>query len=92
MPEGVRTRADVEEFLRERGEEDVLLADGFDSAFLGTATRCGQPPIAVYDYWRCVDVLVERDQMTRDGAVEFMDFNVTGAWVGEGTPAFVETE
>lgn len=88
----MKTRSDIEEFLCERGEEEVLLADGFDVAFLGTATRCGKPPIAIYDYWKCVAVLVGRDHMTRDEATEFMDFNVTGAWVGEGTPAFVETE
>jgi hypothetical protein len=91
MPE-VKTREELVAWLNERGEDEVLLADGFDAAFMGTATRCGQPPIAVYDYWRCVEVLMTRDQMTRDGAVEFMDFNVTGAWVGDGTPAFVETE
>ena len=30
-------------------EEELLLADGFDAALIGTGERCGQPTLAVYD-------------------------------------------
>jgi hypothetical protein len=30
-----------------------------------------------------------RDGMTADEAIEYMDFNVTGAYVGEHTPEFI---
>jgi len=33
--------------------------------------------------------MVARDGMTEEEAIEYFEFNVTGAWVGEGTPAFV---
>ena len=29
--------------------EELLLADGFEAALIGTGERCGQPTIAVYD-------------------------------------------
>jgi len=74
--------------LREIDHDDVLLADGFDAAFIGIVTRCGQPPIAIYDHARCVEVLVA-DGLTYEEAVEYMDFNVTGAWVGPSTPGFL---
>jgi hypothetical protein len=32
---------------------------------------------------------MERDDMTREEAIEFMDFNVVGAWHGESTPIFL---
>ena len=32
---------------------------------------------------------MERDGMTHEEAIEWMDFNVTGAWLGETTPIFV---
>ena len=32
---------------------------------------------------------MERDGMTREEAIEWMEFNVVGAWVGETTPIFV---
>ena len=47
--------------------------------------------MAVYDYEKCIQVLVERDGMTREDAEEFFDFNVVGAYVGENTPIFLYT-
>lgn len=70
-------------------EEDILKADGFDSAVIGIAYRCAQQPILAYDYDKCVEILVERDGMSREGAIEYMEFNVVGAYMGEGTPCFV---
>ena len=70
-------------------EDDVLLADGLDDAFLGVAHRGGGPPVAVYDYAACVAVL-QRDQgWDEEGAEEWMAFNVAGAYVGPQTPFFL---
>ncbi len=69
-------------------EEDLLLADGFDAAFIGTGERCGQPNIAVYDRDMCIDILA--NDMPYAEAVEYFEFNVAGAWVGEQTPIFVD--
>ena len=68
--------------------EGMLLADGFESALIGFGTRFTHP-VAVYDYDRCVRVLVERDAMTEEEAVDYLEFNTTGAYVGESTPVFV---
>jgi len=72
--------------------EELLLADGFDAALIGTGERCGQPTIAVYDREKCIEVLEKRDGMTQEEANEFFEFNVMGAWVGEQTPIFVDFE
>ena len=71
---------------------DLLQADGFDDAIIGYAevwTDKGQAIVMAYDRDKCIDVLVERDGMDRDGAVEYFEFNVVGAYVGEMTPCFV---
>lgn len=67
----------------------MLLANGFEKALLGIGERAGQPTIAVYDFEVCVAILCERDGMHYDDAVEFMYYNVVGAWMGENTPLFV---
>ena len=69
--------------------EGALSADGFDDAIIGTMERFGMDPILAYDWDKCIDILVERDGMDREEAIEYMDFNVTGAWAGEGTPCFI---
>lgn len=67
----------------------TLKADGFEGAVLGCAWRCGQPPVIVYDYDKCVEILMERDGMDHEEAEEWMSYNVEGAWVGLGTPIFL---
>ena len=66
----------------------ALYADGFEKALIGVGYQFNTE-LAVYDWEKCVEILIERDQMTYEDAVEFMDFNVTGAWVGKSTPVFV---
>ena len=68
-------------------DDDTLLADGFEKALIGFGYRHNQQ-IAIYDYHRCVEVLVERDGMSEDDAIEYMDYNVVGSYVGEYTPIF----
>jgi hypothetical protein len=82
------TRSSIQEYLESRGET-VLLCDGFDEAFIGLSQRINEPLLAVYSYDKMVDVLTERDGMDYEDAVEYLDFNVLGAWVGEQTPIVV---
>jgi hypothetical protein len=68
---------------------NALFADGLDEALVGIARRCGQPTLAVYDYEVGVKVFMQRDGMTYEDAIEWMEFNVVGAWMGEGTPIWL---
>lgn len=73
-------------------EETMLQADGFDEAILGTAKRCGQTDIIAYDVAKIIDILMTRDGMDYDEAIEYFEFNILGGWHGEGTPCFVFTD
>jgi|TARA_E500000178_G_C16333815_1_gene450140 hypothetical protein len=68
----------------------LIIANGFDKAFIGTAHRVGCLRIAVYDLAKCIKVLVDRDGMTETEAEEFMFFNVVDAYVGPSSPVFIE--
>lgn len=70
-------------------DEEVLLADGFEEAFVGIARHFGIP-FAVYNRKKCVVSLVMQG-MSYVEAEEHFQFNVESAWVGENTPAFLET-
>ena len=69
--------------------EDAITADGFEKALLGFGHQFNTP-VAVYSKDRCLHVLMERDVMSREDALEYFDFNVAGAWVGEGMPVFLD--
>jgi hypothetical protein len=67
----------------------ALYANGFKEALIGVGYQFNTQ-LAVYDWDKCVDILRERDHMEYDDAVEWMNFNVTGAWAGKNTPVFVK--
>ena len=83
----------IEELLENclHDDENVLLADGFEDAFVGIGRQFVGKPIAVYDRVKCIEILVERDGMSFEEAEEYFSFNVEGAYVGEQTPMFVES-
>ena len=70
----------------------ALLADGFEDAIIGVGERCGQPSLVVYDRDKCIQVLMERDEMDEVEANEFFEFNVVGSWMGENTPIFLTSK
>lgn len=75
----------LREELAEHNEE-ILFADGFDDALIGVVEQFGRPPVALYNYGRCIQILME--DMTEEEAVEYFDYNVIGAYMGDNTPAF----
>ena len=80
------TPAEMRAHLAEQ-DPDLLFADGFDLALLGSVQRFNQT-VALYDRQKCIQVLMGRDGMTEEEAEEFFEFNVVGAFVGDYTPAF----
>ena len=67
---------------------DILKIDGFDEAIIGVQE--GIQPRLVYDLWKIVDVLTE--EMSEEDALDYIAYNITGAYVGESTPVIVDTE
>ena len=78
----------MKEILERLAEEnpDVVTWDGFDAAVVGIGCRCSKDTLVVYDYDKMVRILMKHDKMDHEEAVEFLDFNVVGAWVGKHTP------
>jgi len=77
----------IHDHLAEMNPE-ACLADGFESALIGTVSRCGTSDLALYDIDLCIRKLIEVDGMEPDAALDFFGFNTLGAYVGEGTPFF----
>ena len=75
--------------LLEEINPEALLADGFEDAYIGWCEVFNRPPLAAYDRDKCIAILMERDEMDRDDAEEYFNFNVSGSWVGENTPVYI---
>lgn len=73
----------------EKNDKPILL-DGFEKAFMGVLRRYGQTvAVPLYDYNKCLDILMKRDGMEEDEAVEWLEVNTLGGWLGEGTPGMI---
>jgi hypothetical protein len=68
---------------------EALLLDGFDEAIIGMAERINLGPVVAYDVEKILEIMIERDEMTYEEAMEFFDFNIQGAWMGDFTPIYI---
>jgi len=66
-----------------------LQADGFDDAIIGVDNKVEK---LVYSRAKCIEVLVTRDNMSHIDAIEYFEFNVAGAYMGEKTPIWVDDD
>ena len=87
-------RADRKKYIEELKQAivslnpDAMLIDGHDESLAGYDTK-GR---AIYRIEDIVGTLMERDGMTEVEAVEFFDFNIECAYVGEFTPIYMWEE
>ena len=65
--------------------EAPLLALGFDDAILGYEMNSMR---AVYSKDKMVEILMK--DMSEEDAVEFLTYNVWGAYVGKQTPIYID--
>lgn len=63
-----------------------LIADGFDDAIIGIDMASER---VVYDKNKMIEVLII-EGMTYEDAIDHLEFNVWGAYVGENTPIYMD--
>ncbi|GCD12897.1 hypothetical protein [Clostridium tagluense] len=80
----------VREYLAEI-DPALILYDGFDSAIIGVGERCGMEQVVIYDKDKMIIIMIERDGMTEEEAIEYYDFNINSAYIGKRTPIVIES-
>jgi hypothetical protein len=72
--------------------EEVLFAEGFESALIGIGQRFSHQ-VAIYDREACIKSLMslqDPGNISIAEAEEYFEVNVVGAYVGDNTPVFVD--
>lgn len=67
----------------------MMTADGFDEAIIGSITSYGRSETVLYSTKKIIEIMMERDGMTAEDAMEFFNFNILGSYNGDGVPAFL---
>jgi hypothetical protein len=68
-------------------EEEILKADGFDEAVIGVEESSMR---LIYSVGKCIEILMIRDEMSLEDALDYFRYNVSGSYVGEKTPIWSE--
>jgi hypothetical protein len=82
-----------QEISEDYGDPELLFLseEEYDEAIIGVAHRIGQEDVIAYDYNKLCEIV----QKTMNNAdimevMEYVEFNIMGAYVGERTPIFVD--
>ena len=67
--------------------EYILLADGFEEAFVGVTVT--SPKKVIYDYWKCLDCIIKNEKIDFDDAIDFLDEFVHED-LGKNTPIYIK--
>ena len=66
----------------------MMKPDGFDKAIVGLEPNSQR---FVYDRQKMISIAVYDMDMSHEDAIEYLEYNVWGAYVGEQTPIYIET-
>jgi hypothetical protein len=83
---------DVKKYLDENyPEEELLMIDGFDEAFVGVGYQFHKA-VTCYGKDKIIETLI-RDDMTFEEALEYFEFNIVRgtAYLGEQAPIIIES-
>ena len=67
--------------------EFVLLAEGFEEAFVGVTVT--SPKKVIYDYWKCLDCIIRKEGVDFDDALDFLEEFVEED-LGDNTPIYIK--
>ena len=74
------------------GGDELLFMEQeyFDEAIIGVASNSVGMMAVAYSEPKVIDLLIKHDRMTPDEAMEYYQFNILGAYLGENTPVFID--
>lgn len=75
------------DWIAEYVDDSAIIASGFDSSIVGYTTDSSGIRV-IYDAEIMAQTLVD-DGCTYEEAWEYLEFNTFGAYVGEGTPIYM---
>lgn len=76
----------LERLTADYPEQEFLVADGFDEAIIGVEVTSGR---VIYDCGIMVEILTRDEEMTEEDAIEYIDYNIVNAYIGDNTPIFI---
>ena len=81
---------DIREQLCEYFGDDLLFADGYDDAIIGVCSGFDSGRVA-YSIPKMIEIAANDLSVDYEEAVEWLEYNTFGAYVGEHTPIYIDS-
>lgn len=79
---------DLEEYV-----EGAVFLTGLEGAIIGVVNEFGSDGGRIlYSREKIIEILINRDEMSEDEAVEFYEYNILGLYAGERNAVFLDLE
>ncbi len=78
----------LDRILENYSDETILTLDGFDSAVIGIEENSMR---LIYSIDRMVEILMNDEELDELDAIDHLEFNVLGGYLGPLTPIFCKT-
>jgi len=66
-------------------DEKIIKADGLDSAIIGIEINSMR---LIYSSNKIIEILIAENNMQLEDALEFYEFNIANAYIGDKTPIY----
>jgi hypothetical protein len=76
------------------GDSELILLEPeyFDEAIMGVITLVNMPHAVCYNREKCIELLMEHEEMSEEDAVDYFEYNTSGFYVGKHTPVFLDLQ
>lgn len=79
----------IDEIIERYPEEEIIKADGYDEAIIGIDENTMR---LIYSIKECINILIEKEKMSREDALEHFYFNTFRAYIGAKTPIWCQDD
>lgn len=79
----------LEEIMDVYPDEEFLKADGFDDAIIGVDDKSFR---LIYSVKKCIEILMSDGTSSYSEAIEYLEYNTFGGYVGEKTPIWCQDD
>ena len=69
--------------------ENLVTMNGYNDCIVGVVSTFNGQQVIAYDIDKVIARLEEKDGMSPIEAIEYFEYNMLGAWVGDHTPIFI---
>lgn len=80
---------ELEKYTKDN-EFKVITFDGFSGAVIGWVNYDGNPLMVIYSLLKMAQILVGRDGMSFEDAVEYVNYNCSSMYLGSLSPIIVD--